>query len=250
MCGRFTLAMDLEDLMDFFQMQSLDFGVPYRPRYNIAPTTAVLTYGADGPSTGDMMRWGLLPSPRFRPRPDASAGIRPSRAPLPPGQRRPKPPLIINARAESVATNRMFREPFERRRCLVLADGYYEWAGPEKRPFRIGMKGWEPFGLAALWERWEGPEGPARSCTIITTAANELTAPIHDRMPVLLPPEARERWLDPDNTTGEGLTELLVPFDPGAMAAYEVSSRVNAVRNDDASLIEPASEPRQGTLDL
>lgn len=230
MCGRYTLAMGLEDLMDFFQMKSLDFGVPYRPRYNIAPTTAVLTYGADGPATGDMMRWGFSPSPR--------------------GQRERKPPPVINARAESIATKRMFRESFERRRCLVLADGYYEWAGPEKRPFRIGMKGWEPFGFAALWDRWQGPDGPMRSCTIITTDANELTAPIHDRMPVVLRAEDHERWLDPANVTGEGLADLLVPLASGAMAAYEVSPRVNAVRTDDPSLIEPASAPRQGTLDL
>ncbi len=232
MCVRFSLTLELEPLMDFFEMKSLEFGVPYRPRYNVAPTDPVLTYGADGPGTGHMMRWGFSPSPRR--------------------QREHSLPLAFNARAETLATNAMFRESFERRRCLVLADGYYEWVdeGKLKRPYRIGLASWEPFGFAALWDEWRGPDGPVRSCTIVTTVPNQLTRAIHDRMPVVLPTETHERWLDPVNTTGEGLADLLAPLDSDAMALYEVSTRVNSVKNDTPDLIDAVSAERQGRLGL
>ena len=231
MCVRFSMTFEIEPLMDFFEIRTLEFGVPYRPRYNIAPTDPVLTYGADGPGTGDMMRWGFIPSWR---KPDQTL------------------PSAFNARGETLAANGMFRESFERRRCLVLADGYYEWIdeGTVKRPYRIGLRSWEPFGFAALWDEWHGPDGPVRSCTIVTTVPNELTRPIHDRMPVVLPPDAHARWLDPANTTGEGLTDLLVPLGSDAMALYQVSTKVNSVRNDTPNLIDEVQSERQGSLGL
>ncbi len=178
-----------------------------------------------------MMRWGLIP--RWR-KPEQ------------------KLPPAFNARAETLAERAMFRESFERRRCLVLADGYYEWAGDGtlKRPYRLGLHSWEPFGLAGLWDEWRGPDGPVRSCTIVTTEPNELTRPIHDRMPVVLPKESHARWLDPANTTGEGLADLLVPLNSDAMALYEVSARVNSVKNDSPDVIAAAFGARQGTLGL
>jgi putative SOS response-associated peptidase YedK len=223
MCGRFALILDIERALDYFPFDPST--VEYVQRYNVAPTDPVLTYGSSGVGTAEYMRWGLIPYWSK------------------PGGR--KLPLAINAKAETLATNGMFKGPFERQRCLVLSDGFYEWQKQEDgstRPFRIGLTTWEPFGFAAVWDRWEGPTGPVRSCSIVTTTPNELMEPIHDRMPVILPREAHEEWLDRSNRDVAALGGLLVPYPPDAMAAYEVSAAVGNVKNDTPDLIEPVSQ--------
>ena len=224
MCGRFGMAADIEGVLDYFWFDPSS--VEYKQRYNVAPTDPVLTYGAQGPRTAEYMRWGLIPYWSK------------------PGGR--KLPLAINARAETIATHGMFKWPFQRRRCLVLSDGFYEWHKPDVgggdgavTPYRIGLASWEVFGFAGLWDEWAGPDGTVRSCTIITTEPNELLEPIHDRMPVILPPEAHGAWLDGDNRDVEALGRLLVPYPSGEMAAYEVGKAVGDVKNDTPEVMEP-----------
>ena len=168
------------------------------------------------------MKWGLIP---FWAK-DLSIGNR-----------------MINARAETVAENRVFRQAFEKRRCLVIADGFYEWmrVGKGKLPMRIILKSGEPFGLAGLWETWKSPKGESvQSCTIITTTPNEVMAPIHNRMPVILTREAEGIWLDPEQSDKNILQELLAPYEAEAMEAYEVSPLVNSPHNDTPDLIARA----------
>ena len=147
---------------------------------------------------------------------------------------------MINARAETVAEKPAFRNALKKRRCLVLADGYYEWQKTPvgKRPFRIVMRSGEPFAFAGLWETWKDPEGNViPSCTIITTAANDFLAPIHNRMPIILPREKEERWLDTGFDDQATLTSVLIPHPGEDMDAYEVSTMVNYARNDGPEVI-------------
>ena len=224
MCGRFGLVMDIEGMLDYFRFDPSS--VAYTQRYNVAPTDPVLTFGATGASTAEYMRWGLIPWWSK------------------PGGR--KLPLAINAKSETAATNGMFTEPFQRRRCLVLSDGFYEWRKHEggTTPYRIGLSTWEPFGFAGLWDEWRGPDGPVRSVTILTTTPNALIEPIHNRMPVILPTEAHEEWLALDSHDTDALQRLLVPYSPDAMEAYEVGTAVGNVRNDTPEVIAPASQGR------
>ena len=178
MCGRYTLIADLGDLAQRFEFDGSDF--TYDPCYNIAPTESVLTVRNVEGREAAFMRWGLVP---FWAK-DPKIGAR-----------------MINARSETVAEKPAFRSALKRRRCLVLADGYYEWQKTPvgKRPFRIIMKSGEPFAMAGLWETWKDPQdNVVPSCTIITAAANDFLAPIHNRMPVILPQEREELWLEPD----------------------------------------------------
>jgi putative SOS response-associated peptidase YedK len=224
MCGRFGIATDIEDLQGFFVFDPTS--VEYVKRWNVAPTDPVLTYGAGGPETAEYMRWGLIP---YWSKPDGSRKL----------------PLAINAKAETLATNGMFKGPFERRRCLVIADGFYEWRKNEdgsKTPFRIGLASWEPFGFAGVYDEWRGPDGPVRSCTIVTTTPNELTESIHDRMPVILPRTAYDEWLDRDHGDTDALSRLLVPYAAEEMALYQIGSAIGAVKNDTPDLIEPVSQ--------
>ncbi|MCI0440057.1 MAG: SOS response-associated peptidase [Chloroflexi bacterium] len=221
MCGRFTLITDPSALQARFDFDAA--GLALAPSYNVAPTHDVLTVTNDGDkNVGQLMRWGLIPSWAK----DMSIGNR-----------------MINARAETVMERPSFRSAFRSRRCLVVADGFYEWqkVGPSKRPMRIAMKTGEPFAFAGLWERWKAPEGgPILSCTIITTNANELMSPIHERMPVILPREVESLWLDPEQDAGM-LAELLVPYpDLDDLEAYEVSTLVNSPRNNEPALIARA----------
>ena len=161
-----------------------------------------------------MMKWGLIP---FWAK-DPSIGNR-----------------MINARAETVAEKPSFRNAFTRRRCLIVADGFFEWRkeGKTKTPMRIILKNGEPFGFAGLWETWKSPEDELiRSCTIITTTPNEVMEPIHNRMPVILPRDAEAQWLNVSVTDTGVLRELLVPYAASELEAYEVSTLVNAPRND------------------
>jgi putative SOS response-associated peptidase YedK len=220
MCGRFTLTTDLGDLEERFSFHAANLS--FTPRYNIAPSQQVLAViGAEERRVG-LLHWGLIPSWAK----DSSIGNR-----------------MINARAETVAEKPSFRRALQKRRCLVLADGFYEWKadGKKKIPMYITLKDHEPFGFAGLWETWKSPEGETtHSCTIITTTPNTLMAAIHTRMPVILPRNAEAVWLDRSLEDPARLLPLLVPYSAENMDAYAVSPAVNSPRNDSPACIEPA----------
>ena len=219
MCGRYSLIADIQELARQFEFDGTGF--ENSPRYNVAPTQSVLTVTNRDERQGEFMRWGLIPSWAK----DASIGSR-----------------MINARGETVAQKPSFRNALQRRRCLVLADGFYEWqkVGKGKRPMRIVLKSREPFAFAGLWETWRNPEGEAvRSCALITTEANDLLRPIHERMPVILPRELEEFWLDGDVADSAALSDVLAPYPDGSMEVYEVSTLVNKATNSGPDLIVP-----------
>lgn len=230
MCGRYELHTHPAAL-------ALAFGLAYPPtltaRYNIAPmqTVPIVRHNAAGERELLQVRWGFVP----RWSKDPAIGAR-----------------MINARAETVAERPAFRNAFLRHRCLVPADGFYEWrrTAHGKQPMRIARSDGEPFGMAGLYERWLSPDGEVLdTCTILTTQANARLRGIHDRMPVIVPPHDYARWLD---ATQPDVTDLFAPAADDAMVAHAVSARVNAVRNDDPALIEPvieepaAAAPRTG----
>ncbi len=217
MCGRYTLIADLGDLAQRFEFDGANFS--YDPGYNIAHTESVLTVKNIEGREAALMRWGLVP---FWAK-DPKIGAR-----------------MINARAETVAEKPAFRNALKKRRCLVLADGYYEWqkTSTGKRPFRIILKSGEPFAMAGLWETWKDPQGNVvPSCTIITTAANDFLTPIHNRMPVILSRETESLWLDSDLEQPSALTNILTASPNDALDAYEVSTMVNNARNDNPEVI-------------
>ncbi len=219
MCGRFTLTSDLDRLTEHFAFRATNLS--YTPRYNIAPSQPVLTLiDAQERRTG-FLRWGLVPSWAK----DPSIGDR-----------------MINARAETVAEKPSFRRALQKRRCLVLANGFYEWRkeGKKKTPLFIALKSQEPFGFAGLWETWKSSTGEVmHSCTIITTTPNALMESIHNRMPVILPRAAEEAWLDRTVEDPQSLLRLLAPYPAEEMVAYPVSQLVNSPRNDTPACIEP-----------
>ena len=222
MCGRYSLVASIAELEGRFGFDGSD--VAYSPSYNVAPTQGVLTVVAENEARRAVrMRWGLIPSWAR----EASTGSR-----------------MINARAETVAEKPSFRTALGRRRCLVLADGFYEWRRTDagKRPMRITMASGEPFAFAGLWDTWRDSQDQAvTSCTIITTGANDLLRPIHDRMPVILQREQENLWLDHDVREPEVLRESLIPYNPGAMKAYEISTLVNSTSNDGPELSVPVN---------
>ena len=227
MCGRFTLKTPAAVLREMFGVSQLPgFGA----RYNVAPTQPVATVRrSDGVNSWEPMRWGLIPHWAR----DPSIGNR-----------------MINARAETIAEKPAFREPFARRRCLVPADGFYEWeriGGGRKQPWYLSLLEDQPFAFAGLWARWSGEEGSIGSCSIITTTPNELVAPIHDRMPVILDRGGFDCWLDEASTPQE-LRSLLHPVDARRMQARPVSTLVNSPANDDPRCLDPMAAPRPGTL--
>src|ERR1051326_7982322 len=190
MCGRYTLTVDIKTIAE-------TFGVPptieTAPRYNIAPTQEVVSILSNGSIHLDWLQWGLIPSWAK----DDSIGSK-----------------MINARAETLAEKPSFKRLLRSRRCLIVADGFYEWKkeGKGKVPMFITLEDQEPFAFAGLWDSWRDPDGQQiRTCTIITTEANELMAPIHNRMPVILPAQAREEWLDPSIREEQVLLPLLKP---------------------------------------
>ncbi len=225
MCGRYSLTSPTEAVRRMF-----DF--PEQPnlavRVNIAPSqdVAAVRLGADGASARHFawLRWGLIPSWAKEP------GI---------GNR------MINARAETIAEKPAFRAAFRRRRCLIPADGFYEWKTERgrKQPYRIALEGGAAFAFAGLWERWEGAgeAGAVESCTIVTTEANARLKAIHHRMPVILAPGAYEAWLDPA-TPGAEAQALLRPAPSEWFTAYRVSPKINSPANDDPALIAPLDE--------
>lgn len=217
MCGRYTLRVPMREVAEEFGL----FDVPDQPpRYNVAPTQPVpAVRAAAGGRELAMLRWGLIPSWAD----DPSIGNR-----------------MINARAETVATKPAFRAAFKSRRCLVVADGFYEWRQfpGGKQPYLIRLRSGRPFGFAGLWERWDRDGEPLESCTILTTTANELMQPLHDRMPVLIPHEHYDDWLKGDTGTA---ASLLVPFPADRLTAYPVSRVVNSPRNDVPACVEPVA---------
>ncbi len=225
MCGRFTLRTPANVLVRQF---ALAFEPELRPRYNIAPTQDVpVVRSSGGGREWAQLRWGLIPSWAK----DPSMGSR-----------------MINARSETVAEKPSFRAAFKRRRCLVVADGYYEWQklGKIKQPYYIRMRDDGPFALAGLWETWRGlpaeASDPLETCTIITTAASEATRPIHDRMPVILTPADYDLWLDPDMEDRERIEPLLGPYEANDLIASAVSTHVNSPKNDDPECVKVLEE--------
>lgn len=193
------------------------------PRYNVAPTQEVAAVlGEDDERHLEMLRWGLIPSWAD----DSGIGSR-----------------MINARSETVAEKPSFRKAFKERRCLIVADGFYEWqkTNDGKQPYYIRMRDGSPFAFAGLWESWGKHGEEIRSCTILTTDANDLVGEVHHRMPVILPPENYDLWLDPDVREAEPLLDLLRPHPDDVMEAYPVSRRVNKPSNDEPGCIESAA---------
>ena len=222
MCGRFTLTVDPAKLQDAFT--NINFPPQFAPRFNIAPTQPVLAIPNDGKNRADFFVWGLIPSWAK----DPSIGNR-----------------LINARGETLAEKPSFRGSFKYKRCLILADGFYEWKSQPgtkvKLPHFIHMKDHQPFAFAGLWDEWNSPDGSQiRSCTIVTIEPNELMMPIHNRMPVILPPNAYAQWIDPAIRTPESLGALIKPYPAEQMAAYPVSTLVNSPKNDRAECVVPA----------
>lgn len=229
MCGRFTLTKPdkaITELFPLFDARGIE------PRYNVAPTQMVSAVRCDA-ETGEpefvALRWGLIPFWADEP----SIGGR-----------------LINARSETAATKPAFRSSYGQRHCLVLADGFFEWekVGDERRPYFIGLRDHKPFAFAGLWDRWRHGTQPIDSCTILTTNANDLVRPLHDRMPVILPRTAFAEWLHPAATQTAPLERLLRSYPAEEMVCYPVSTRVNNVRHDDAACLAPAEPPRQGSL--
>ena len=218
MCGRFTLTTNLGAIAARFGVAR--FLEEVGARYNIAPTQTVIVVSDNGTRSLTEMRWGLIPSWAK----DPAIGDR-----------------MINARAETVATKPAFRVALRKRRCLIPADGFYEWqqVGRRKQAVYITLKSREPFSFAGLWEAWTAPDGEEiKTCTIITTEANDLLKPIHDRMPVILTREAERVWLDPAIQDPTQLLPLLVPYPAEEMEAYSVSQRVNNPAHDSPDCIQ------------
>jgi len=235
MCGRYRLARKKEILAEYFDAGD---DVDWAPRYNVAPSQDVPVIRQDATKpirSVSLMRWGLIPWWAK----DAKAGFK-----------------MINARAESVAEKPAFREPLQSRRCLIPADGFFEWAkeGNAKSPYCFARADDAVFAFAGLWDRWKSPDGALlHSCSIITTTANALVSGTHDRMPVILERENYDLWLDPGFTKTDPVLDFLKPLRPEAMRSWRVSTRVNSVLNDDAACIEeyspePIPPELQGTL--
>jgi putative SOS response-associated peptidase YedK len=221
MCGRFTLHTPPEILRDHFGLDATpQFTLE---NYNITPSQDIVAVReTDGRRELVPLRWGLVPSWSR----DARSGNR-----------------MINARAETVAVKPAYRTAFRKRRCLIPADGFYEWHQTEsgKQPYHICMRDGGVFAFAGLWERWTGDDERVESCTILVTEASETIRPVHDRMPVILSPEAYGQWLDPTLTDGDQLIGLLRPYIASAMVAYPVTKRVNSPANNDPGCIAPLS---------
>jgi putative SOS response-associated peptidase YedK len=221
MCGRYTITSAPQALRELL---GYDEQPNFPPRYNVAPTQPIpIVRWVEGKRHFALVRWGLLPSWVKDPKTFS---------------------LLINARGETAAEKPAFRAAMKRRRCLIPADGFYEWqkAGPRKRPFFVRAKSGAPLVFAGLWETWEGPNGEQLdTAAIVTTAANSTLKPIHERMPVILAPEAFDLWLNTDRVDVETAAALIAPAPDSMLEAYEVSTAVNRVANDDAKLIEPVA---------
>jgi putative SOS response-associated peptidase YedK len=229
MCGRFVQKAPLGEIQVLFETAGAVPNMP--PRYNAAPTDnlAVVRFNPQTRTRAlDLLRWGLVPlwakDPSFGPK-------------------------CINARRETVATNKIFRDAFQRRRCLIPADAFYEWRKPadpadkkaKPQPYALVPASGGIFAFAGLWERWKTPTDGSilRSFTIVTGQPNALAAPIHDRMPVILPPEAWPVWLGETEASPEELLDLLLPYPAELMRVYPIDSAIGNVRNDEPTLLDP-----------
>ena len=221
MCGRFRQTRSQKYLEEYFDARGEIDAVP---RYNIAPSQPIVTVRQDAskPTRAlSTMRWGLVPSWAK----DMSMGYK-----------------TINARAETVATTASFREPFKSQRCLIPADGFYEWQrnGKAKQPYCFELTDGEVFAFAGLWDKWRNPQGELiESCTILTTTPNSLLSDIHDRMPVILSHDNYDLWLDSGFRNTVSLSAMLRPLDAMFMKRYPVGARINSVQNDDADCAKP-----------
>lgn len=222
MCGRYVLTTPGEVLAELFEVPQ---PVELAARYNIAPTQPVpiVRTAESGGRELALVSWGLVPHWAK----ERAIGNR-----------------LINARAESLAEKPAFRSSFKHRRCLIPADGFYEWKpeGGGKQPWLLRLRGGAPFAFAGLWSRWQDPAAggePFESCAIVTTTPNELAATVHDRMPAILPKERHALWLDSETYDPVALTALLAPIPADAMEAFPVSKRVNSPANEDPRCIEP-----------
>jgi len=222
MCGRFTLTATVDQLIDRFDVEFFLEQEEYLPSYNVAPSQSVLAVIQNGSHKRmGFLRWGLIP-PWAK---DMSIGYK-----------------MINARAETLSEKPSFRNAYKKKRCLIVADSFYEWKridNKTKPPMRIKLRSDELFAMAGLWESWKSPEGKTiYSCSVITTQPNELVQDIHDRMPVILKPEDEKKWLDPSISDTSKLQPLLKPLEPSLMEAYEVSPLVNSPKNNSIQLIQ------------
>jgi putative SOS response-associated peptidase YedK len=233
MCGRCTLYTVVQEILERFKVKQSE--IPFQPSYNIYPSHPVLAVVKDDQGENQLREfiWGLVPPWS----PDPTVGI-------------------PNARAEGVDVKSSFRGAFRKRRCLVAADGFYEWqkSGKTKTPMYIRLKSGKPFGFAGLYEVWKPkPDSPLQhevaTCTIITTEPNELMKPIHNRMPVILSEKAEDLWLDPKIDNIPTLRSLLRPYPEDEMEAYEVSTFVNSPRNNTPECIAPVGETPKAQLE-
>lgn len=230
MCGRFSLSVELEELLALVDGLSV-LEMP-SPRFNIAPTQMVSTVLNEPTRQLIECRWGLIP---FWAK-DCSIGTK-----------------LINARSETAADRPSFRSSFQNKRCLIFADGFYEWQllpdSKVKQPYFLRLKSEKPFAFAGLWDNWKDRNKKTlRTCTILTTAANAIVKPIHQRMPVILPQEAFDLWLSPDVVPAQDLMPLLKPFPADLMLTYPISNAVNSVRNDNSNIQQPVRISSTGGL--
>ncbi|MGE6260456.1 SOS response-associated peptidase [Heyndrickxia sporothermodurans] len=222
MCGRFTLTVTIDQIIDRFDIKQFLNEELFSPSFNIAPSQAVLTVINDGTKNRlGYLRWGLIP-PWAK---DEKIGYK-----------------MINARAETISEKPSFRNAYKKKRCLILADSFYEWKRHDnntKTPMRIKLKAVDLFAMAGIWESWKSPNGQiVYTCSVITTASNELMSSIHDRMPVILEPDDEKYWLDPSISDIDFLHQFLKPFNQDMMEAYEVSTLVNSPKNNSPTLIQ------------
>lgn len=233
MCGRYSLTRRQEEVAERFGIEQLLVeNEALRPRYNIAPTQTVpVILDKDGERVLAEMKWGLIPF--------WSKDIK-----------KTKP--IINARSETISEKPFFKQAASKRRCLIPADGFYEWkkVNKAKIPMFIHLNDKELFAFAGLWDQWKSPDGEViRSCTIITTEANDTMSPVHDRMPVIVRPEHESLWLDPEIKDVDKLRVVLEPLGNDALAMYRVSSEVNTPAKDAPELIAPVSDAAQEVVE-
>ena len=220
MCGRFSLTASGETIAQQFDLAEV-LDIP--KHYNIAPTQAVATIVVDNERKYQPMRWGLIPHWAK----DSKIGSR-----------------LINARVETVTEKPSFRNLIKQRRCLVIADGYYEWQSQKgrKQPYYFQLGEHQPFAFAGLWDTWRSPDGEIMSCTLLTTDASAEVSPVHHRMPVIVPPQAYSQWLDPNITDPEAVLPLLNSDIYQSLSSYPVSAVVNNPTNNSAECVQPVEE--------
>ena len=224
MCGRFQLSVKGKHISERFNVEVFD--EMYSPNYNCAPSQKLPIITNTDPGKLSFFQWGLIPFWAKDPKISFK---------------------LINARGETLSKKPAFRSAFEKRRCLIPANGFYEWRKKDKTPFRIFLKNESLFALAGIWESWKDAQGrEINSFSIITTKPNKLMESIHDRMPVILPREYEEAWLKESNSAQ--LSKLLIPFESAKMEAYPISKKVNSPKNNSPEIVLPVNFEAQGSL--